>query len=499
MSVYDSQAARLCLGVMLIKPSLALSDKFPLAKQDFEPQIFHLRLYQAITALAKKGAQSVGAMDCYTLCANNAEVKRVFDDNSLTDFIDTIKQLADIGNFELYWSSVRKATLLREYAKAGFDISRFEQDMAKWSLDEIVGYYEAKLSELNKRFYVDVNREEYMAGEDFAKTKEMWKESPDYGPSFQSPYLNAIHRGMSGLILRAGKSGGGKTVLSIGDICKICCTEYWDFDKQVFVENKSRIGPCLFINTEMDIRRELDPLIIAWISGVSRGKIKDGVYKDDEEQRVDYANKVLADSQLYIIDDPLFTTKSLVNTIKEYVNLKDVKAVCFDYIQNNGMVASEIASESKIAQREDMILLALTDRLKQVQRICGVPVLTGVQTNGQEDNMKYPTEACLAGAKAQVRKTDGTVVMLPPKPEEENLFEMAKGNPNMNIPADAVCNNVTHILKGRNSRFPKHIKIFQTISYGTARSHDWFATDKDGNQVDGLRGLLIESDGRKQV
>lgn len=496
---YDHNSSRLALGCMMIQPSLCLSDKYPLDRSDFEPTPFHMRLYQAIVALAKRGAGSVSAMDCYSLCKNNAEVKAMFDANSLADFIDAVKQLAVLDNYEMYWSGIRKASLLRSYSKAGFDIGKFETEPEKYSMDEIVGYYEAQLASVNKRFYVNPNREEYVAGSDFHKTKERWKESPDYGPSFQSPYLNAINRGISGLILRAGKSGGGKTVLSIGDICKICCTEYWDFGKQAFVKNKSRIGPCLFINTEMDMRKELDPLMIAWISGVSRGKIKDGYYEGDEEARVDYADKVLAESQLYIVDDPLFTTKSLTNTIKEYANLKGIKAACFDYIQNNGIVASEIANESKIAQREDMVLLALTDRLKQVQRMCNIPVLTGVQTNGQEDGMKYPTEACLAGAKSQVRKTDGTVVMLPPKPDEEELFEMAKNNPSMNIPADVKCNNVTHIIKGRNSRFPKHIKIFQTISYGTARSRDWFATDKNGNQVDGLHGLLIEADGRKNI
>lgn len=496
---YDHNSARLALGCMMIQPSLCLSDKYPIDKQDFSQSQFHLRLFQAINALARKGCGTVTAMDCYNLCKNNAEVKNLFDTNDLTGFVDAVKQLAVLDNYELYWQGIRKASLLTAYQKAGMDISRFEHEPEKYSIDEIVAYYDAQISSVNKRFYVNVNREEYVAGSDFRKTKEQWKESPDYGPSFQSPYLNSIMRGQMGLILRAGKSGGGKTVSSIGDICKICCTEYWDFDKQAFVKNKSRIGPCLFINTEMDMRKEIDPLIIAWISGVSRSKIRDGYYQGDEEARVDYADKVLAESKLYIVDDPLFTAKSLMTTIKEYVNLKCVKAACFDYIQNNGVVASEIASESRIAQREDMVLLALTDRLKQAQRICGIPILTGVQTNGQEDNMKYPTEACLAGAKAQVRKTDGTVIMLPPKQEELDLFDMAKSNSAMNIPADAICNNITHIIKGRNSRFPKHIKIFQTLSYGTGRSRDWFVTDRDGNQVADLRGLLIECDGRKNI
>ena len=285
----------------------------------------------------------------------------------------------------------------------------------------------------------------------------------------------------------------------MGDVCKCCCREYWDDELKQFVPNKSAVGPALFINTEMDLRKELDPLIIAWISGVSRGKIKDGYYRGDEEERVERAAQILLDSKLYIVDDPCFTTTSIVSTIKEYKNIHGIKLACFDYIQNNGFVASEIAGETKIPQREDMVLLALTDRLKQVQRMCDIPVLTSVQTNGMEDTMKYPTEACLAGSKGQIRKTDATMVILPPKQDEIDLFNMAKENPNLGIGESAVCNTVTHILKGRNSKFPRHVKIYQQVDYGTGRTHDWFATDKDGNQVDGLHGLLIECDGRKQI
>ena len=324
------------------------------------------------------------------------------------------------------------------------------------------------------------------------------KESPEYGASFQSPYLNTIFRGIYGFILRAAKSGGGKTVMSIGDLCKVTCTEYWDFNKNQFVKNKSRVGAGLFINTEMDMRKELDPIIISWISGVKRDHILDGFYSSGEEERVDYAAKILSESQLYIVDDPCFTTKSLVNTIREYSTLKQVKTVCFDYIQNNGYVASEIASETKVPQREDMVLLALTDRLKQIQRQCGVGLISAVQTNGQEDNMNFPTESCLAGSKAQVRKTDGTMAMLPPKKSELEIFDMIKGNNSLKIPEDAICNNITHIIKGRSSKFPKYIKIFQYVDYGNSRCYDWCVTDKDGALIK-IDKLLIEYDGRKIV
>lgn len=494
--LYDVTSARLLLGCLLIKPDLCLSDKYPLDKGDFVVD-FHLRLWQAISSLAKKGAQSISDMDIYALCDNNKPIKDLFQQNDLSGFIDTIKQLAKIENFDLYYNNVKRMSILRCYKDAGFSVDKFEKEPEQYTIQQIVEWYDGLLTSVSKKFNVSYNREEYTAGEDFDKTKERMKESPMYGHSFQSPYLNSIYRGIYGLILRAGKSGGGKTVLGIGDVCKVCCKEYYDKSVGAFVPNKSATGPCLFINTEMDIRNELDPLIIAWISGVPRHHILDGYYVNNEEERVDYARKVLLDSKLYIVDDPCFTTKSLVSTIKEYVTLKGVKLVCFDYVQNNGFVASEIAGETKIPQREDMILLALTDKLKQIQHQTGASIITAVQTNGQEDNMSYPTDACLAGAKAQVRKTDGTMAALPPKKEEQEIFQMVKEAGNIKLPDDARCNNITHIIKGRNSRFPKNIKIYQYVDYGTGRSIDWFATDKDGNLVDGLNKLLIEYDGRK--
>lgn len=840
--IYDVNSARLLLGALLINPQIINDDKYPLNANDFDPSIFHKRLFQAINNLAKHGAKSIECIDIYRLANKNNSVKEIFDANNLKDFIETIEQLVNIDNLFLYYESVRKCSLLRSYKSFGFDTSKFENELEKYQIKDIVDYYEAIQAKINKEFYRDKNREEYIAGSDFLKTKEQMKESPEYGASFQSPYLNSIFRGIYGFILRAAKSGGGKaqpidtviptpngykklgdikvgdyvfdrlgkptrvlgvfpqgeinswtvtlsdgrktkcneehlwsyyqvynkknkapnlltkplkelikmknpiyiptseavefaekeykinpyvigsllgdgcclepevvisssdeenvkeiatllncssykrrtlknyswifkdcndkilrsesfykglekylcqysynksippeykygsinqrfdllqglmdtdgnisydggrynitytttsikmaydvmeilyslgynaslrtdkrknrrncynvrflidnnekykffritrkksiaiqakdtkkdrhynririksierdnikkemvciyvdnpehlyltndyivthnTIMSLGDLCKVTCTEYWDFNKNQFVKNKSRVGAGLFINTEMDMRKELDPIIISWISGVKRDHILDGFYLAGEEERVNYAANVLSNSEFYIVDDPCFTTKSLVNTIREYATLKQVKTICFDYIQNNGYVASEIANETKVPQREDMVLLALTDRLKQIQRQCGVGLISAVQTNGQEDNMNFPTESCLAGSKAQVRKTDGTMAMLPPKKAELEIFDMIKGNNSLKIPEDAICNNITHIIKGRSSKFPKYIKIFQYVDYGNSRCYDWCVTDKDGALIK-IDKMLIEYDGRKII
>lgn len=496
--IYDSGNARLLLGALAKSPSLLNSDKFPLSDEDFTEVEFHLRIFQAIKKLAKQGAKDIEPLDIYNLCDNHPEITKVFNENNLNEFLETVKELAKEDNVPLYWNEVKKNTLLRQYKNAGFGTEHLEKIINDITLDDIVKFYDSFQTAISKVYAPITSQEEYVAGTDFLKTKKQLENSPLYGASFQSLYLNDIYRGIHGFILRGAKSGYGKTTVGIGDLCQCTCKEYYDFETGAFVENKARVGASLFINTEMDLRLEIDTILIAWISGVPRNHILDGRYDYGEEERVEYAQKVLVDSELYLVDNPAFTTKTLVDTIREYARLKGVKNVFFDYIANNGFVATEIANETKIPQREDMVLLALTDRLKQVQRECNVGLISAVQTNGQEENFSTPNESCLAGGKAQIRKTDGTMIMLPPRKNELEIFETAKESPAYNIPTNAVCNNIVHIIKGRHTKYPNYIKIFQYIDYSTARTYDYFVTTKDGAPID-VKRLRIEYDGRKEV
>ena len=61
--LYDSTSARLLLGALMIKPNLALSEKYPLSIHDFQLNTLHIRLYQAISALAKRGAETITDLD----------------------------------------------------------------------------------------------------------------------------------------------------------------------------------------------------------------------------------------------------------------------------------------------------------------------------------------------------------------------------------------------------------------------------------------------------
>ncbi len=493
MSVYDSQAARLCLGAMLIKPSFALSDKFPLTKQDFEPQIFHLRLYQAITALAKRGAQSISAMDCYTLCANNAEVKRVFDDNSLVDFIDTIKQIVSVDNFELYWTGVRKATLLREYAKAGFDISRFEGEPEKHGIQKILDYYDGLAINIRKQFYQDKSMHELRAGDGFEEIKERFKTEPAFGATTFSRYLNTAARGwqQGQLTMHGAVSGSGKTGVALYNAALVACPELWDDDAGCYQPN-----PCyqhkaaLFIQYELNDQEELTPKLIGSISGVPTYHLLNGNYDDGEEERVDKAIEILHNSNIYFVTMPSFTNDKLKACIKEYATLHDVGYVVFDYVSQQSTVSSDIAKKNGVATRSDQVLSDIVSNLKDIAVENNVAILTFCQTNANVNNQEILDAGCLAGSRAMQDKLDVGGIIMPLRRQEKEVADMVIENASYQGERP---NRIVHLFKVRFGNQIQHLKIWGKLDLNTGRWTDCWCTDADNKPYDMTKTKLVHA------
>lgn len=497
--LYSIDDSMMLLGAFANRPNLILSNKYKIGENDFrckgcDDAKFHHVLYRTMYNLVVSGAEEIDEVIVDTFLRNYPEQYELCKEYDFMGFIPEIKRVASGDNAEYHYNIVRKFAMLRQYKSAGFDISELYDEtkdevsqrdkLNSISLRDIDEYFESKRLAIKRDFISTENVEHYKAGDDFAYTKETFKETPRLGLSFQSPYLNDVYRGIMGLTLRSGGSGSGKTTLSIGDACMSGIKYYYDLEKKKYVTNKSYIGNVLFINTEMDLREELDIMFIAWISGVSRQKIMDGIYHNDEEERVDKAQKILEQSGIYVVDDPEFTAKNLEEIIEDYIINKNVKMVIFDYVQNQGYVANELAEESGIPMREDMVLLTLTDRLKQVSRKYNIPILTGTQLNGRELEMPYPTEACLAGGKSQVRKADCSMIITPLTEKQMNEIEPyinVYGKPNL----------IVHSIKGRASRFPKYIRVYQRVDLGTGRTEDLFATTKSLDPISDIEKLLI--------
>lgn len=500
--LYSIDDAMMLLGCFANRPNLMLSNKYKIGDNDFrckgcDDAKFHNILYRTMYNLVASGAEEIDNVVVDTFLRSYPKQYEICKQYDFMSFIPEIKRVASDKNVAYHYDVVRKFAMLREYKATGFDIHEIYDEtkdeasqrnkLNSISLRDIDEYFESKCLAIKRNFISTDNVEHYKAGDDFEFTKEAFKTTPRLGLSFQSPYLNDIYRGIMGLTLRSGASGSGKTTLSIGDACMSGIKYYYDLEKQKYVTNKSYIGNVLFINTEMDLREELDIMFISWISGVSRNKIMDGIYHGDEEERVDKARQILELSGIYVVDNPEFTAKTLEEIIEDYIINKNVKLVVFDYVQNQGYVANELAEESGIPMREDMVLLTLTDRLKQLSRKYNIPILTGTQLNGRELEMPYPTEACLAGGKSQVRKADCSMIITPLTEKQMNEIEPYIATyPDLPKP-----NLIVHNIKGRASRFPKYIRVYQYVDLGTGRSQDLYVTTKDLQPITSIERLKI--------
>jgi len=500
--LYSIDDAMMLLGCFANRPNLMLSNKYKIGENDFrckgcDDATFHHILYRTMYNLVASGAEEIDSVVVDTFLRNYPEQYNICKQYDFMSFIPEIKRVASDKNVAYHYEIVRKFAMLREYKATGFDIHEIYDEtkdeasqrnkLNSISLRDIDEYFESKRLAIKRNFISTDNVEHYKAGDDFEFTKEQFKTTPRLGLSFQSPYLNDIYRGIMGLTLRSGASGSGKTTLSIGDACMSGIKYYYDLEKRKYITNKSYIGNVLFINTEMDLREELDIMFISWISGVSRNKIMDGIYHGDEEERVDKARQILELSGMYVVDNPEFTAKTLEEIIEDYIINKNVKLIVFDYVQNQGYVANELAEESGIPLREDMVLLTLTDRLKQLSRKYNIPILTGTQLNGRELEMSYPTEACLAGGKSQVRKADCSMIITPLTEKQMNEIEPYIATyPDLPKP-----NLIVHNIKGRASRFPKYIRVYQYVDLGTGRSRDLYVTTKDLQPITSIERLKI--------
>ena len=491
--MYDAMSARLLLGCFLIKPSMSLDDKYKLSKEDFLEQLFHLRLYQCVVALAKRGINNVSAMDCYNLCKNNKDVKDLFDANNLSDFIDVVKNVVNIDNATAYYNAVRKCTMLTAYAKAGFDISRFEGEPEKHGIQEILDYYDGLAINIRKQFYQDKSMHELRAGDGFEEIKERFKTEPAFGATTFSRYLNTAARGwqQGQLTMHGAVSGSGKTGVALYNVALVACPELWDDDAGCYQPN-----PCyqhkaaLFIQYELNDQEELTPKLIGSISGVPTYHLLNGNYDDGEEERVDKAIEILHDSNIYFVTMPSFTNDKLKACIKEYATLHDVGYVVFDYVSQQSTVSSDIAKKNGVATRSDQVLSDIVSNLKDIAVENNVAILTFCQTNANVNNQEILDAGCLAGSRAMQDKLDVGGIIMPLRRQEKEVADMMIEN--ANYQGDNP-NRIVHLFKVRFGNQIQHLKIWGKLDLNTGRWTDCWCTDADNKPYDMTRTRLVYS------
>ena len=492
--LYDINTASLLLGCLLKQPTLLTLPQYQLCKDDFSPEPFHKIIFIAIANLFKKGALDITEVEIENLIKNYPAQLEIIQDNNYIDFIYTVRELAIIDNYQHYYNSIRKFSLLRELSSLGYNISTFfdeakdeQKELAKLdklSIQDILNSIDAINTNLRSKYDVEYVRDEIKVGEGIENLLNEFEEHPSFGALLTSPYLSQLIHGFSrgNLIMRSSKSGGSKTRMAVADICGLCVDKYWDNQAEDFVENLNYQGPGFFIHTELDTRREMQPMFLAAISGVPSNIITTGKYTQEERKRIVEAAKILESSNLILSAMPDFTSASIERKIKECVENYGSVFGCFDYMMLNSAFSQEYKSKTGVQAREDMALRGLATDIKSYCEKYNVGILTMTQTNGIENTLDFPDESCIAGSKAMRNKVDAGFVMLPAKDRRKEMkivepFINKRGigeERKNNIP-----NRITYLYKARFGEYAdEKIKIFHRFDGSTMRNVDLFCCNQ---------------------
>jgi replicative DNA helicase len=222
--LYNSNMASLLLGCLMNNTQLLFNPSYPLTKTDFDPEPVHRIIFIATCKLAEAGAGSVSEVEIDNYVKDYPAQYETLNDSNFLDFVPTVKELCSLESFELYYTTLRKFSLLRELKEDGYNIADYYDEMLdeteqmaklnKWTIGEILTDIEFKSAKLRTKYDVKYVRNEIKAGENVAERLEAFKEQPSFGALFQSGYLSTIWNGWcrGHLGLRGGGSGTGKAI-----------------------------------------------------------------------------------------------------------------------------------------------------------------------------------------------------------------------------------------------------------------------------------------------
>lgn len=500
--LYSQNYAALLLGCLMNNTQLLFNPSYPLTKTDFDPEPVHRIIFIATCKLAEAGAGSVSEVEIDNYVKDYPAQYETLNDSNFLDFVPTVKELCSPESFELYYTTLRKFSLLRELKEDGYNIADYYDEMLeeteqmaklnKWTIGEILTDIEFKSAKLRTKYDVKYVRNEIKAGENVAERLEAFKEQPSFGALFQSGYLSTIWNGWcrGHLGLRGSPSGVGKSRLGVADLTRVGAKEIWSPEVNDFVVNDNYQSPTLFIATEQDIETEVEPMFWSAVSGVEYRSIKNGLCTPEEETRVIQAGEIIKDSNLHITSMPNFNTKSLTRKIKEMVECEGIGYCVFDYMEQQGDISQEYREVVGSAGRQDQVLLYLATELKVMAEDMNVGILTSQQLNDSWKTTSYIDETSLSGGKSTKNKIDfGSIVIPTPylrkdlKQVEPYLKRRGVGENRQPVP-----NICEFIFKSRYGIYgDKRLKLWSYFDRGTFQRTDYFVTDDENNVLDDIQ------------
>lgn len=489
----DKRAYANTLGCLMKDPTLVEDIDRPLDREDFNTETFYDLLFVAIYNLSMQGCKTIDEFAIDSYLSGFKDQYRIFQENRGLEYLNNIKDLSSLENYDYYYHRLRKYSLLRYYEKQGLDtkfiydtsVDEFhaneeQQKFDNYTEQDIVSMVESSLViNPTMKYCTNTLTTEIQAADGGIELIEDLMKIPDVGLPLNNNGLNTVARGARKgcLYMRSLLQGQGKSRLAAGDACKMAVPYIYDTKKKKYIYT-GLSEPTLYITTEMPVD-EIQTILYAAISKVNEEHILYGTYEKGELERVKQAIEYIESSPLYIVHIPDFSIEDIKNIIKKYNREFGVEYFFFDYISTSLRLMSEINGKSRMGLKEHQLLLVFATELKTIAQQLDVFIFTASQLNGEAQMATYKDQNLLAGSKALANKLDvGIISMRPSRSEQEKLETILQRK--FNIPMPDIGHWVYKVRRGRLT----HIIIWSKTNLGTMDEEALFVTDFDFNLID---------------
>jgi replicative DNA helicase len=413
-------------------------------------------------------------------------IQKIFNDNKGFEFLEALREFADLNSFTYYFNRLKKFTLLRAFDNYGIDVSWFyntdslemvdiqgqEDRLDNSSVDEIANLVNQRIEDIKLEYLGKAASEAKHAGDGLLDLIESLKQAPEIGVPLYGPLINTVSRGarLKKFYLRSAPTGAGKTRMMVADAVNFAANQIFDTYENKWVANGTS-EQTLFITTELEID-EVQTMALAFLSAVPEDNILNGEYTQEEEDRIRVAIDIVNNSPLWIEHLPDFSLRDIESVIRRNVRDNGVKYVCFDYIHTSLKILEEITQRtSGMKLREDNILFMLAIRIKDLCNELGIFVMSGTQLNADWEDRQTSNQNVLRGAKAIADKIDLGIITVPVSDADKEALQPVVAAACMPMP-----NLVHHIYKNRRGKF-KSVKLWCSADFATCRVQALFMTD----------------------
>ena len=476
----DKNSILQIFGCLMKHPQyLSESDKYQLALDDFYYKLDKY-IFAALENLYRGGANKIQPIDVENYLQTNGAASVIFKKNNGIEYLQDAEYLAEVQNFDYYYTRLNKINLLNRLQEEGFDISEYyiedltnpkaldvNKNFETLEIDDILESVKRKVLGLENQFTQHEVTQTESAFEGILDIIDGARENIDIGAPVQGEILNEVMSGarLGTFIVRSAASGTGKTRQAVGDACYIA----YPFRYEPFSKKWEQIGSgrkVMFIATEQTIG-EIQKMILAYLTGFNESKFRYGNFTSEEERIIRQAVWIMEQykDNFYIVQMPSPRIDLVKNLVREQVLLHGIEYVFYDYI----FISPSLLSEFKgVSLRNDEILLMFSTALKELAVELNICVFSSTQVNANADsNVNIRNESSIAGSRAIINKADIGMVMARPIKEEIDFFASA---------GEAIPTIVTDVYKVRSGMWTQ-VRIWSVIDLGNLRKKDLYITD----------------------